>query len=89
MKDVTCLEFISSNPDFNGVISKSEIIDEMTSTQIPIVNDDDWIEYAIDHMFIDDEITDEEMVLLKSPKCVKVVLDIESVGDIVEIVKWY
>ena len=89
MKSVKCIEFISSNPDFNGVISKSEIIDEMTSTQIPIDNDDDWIEYAIDHIFLDDEITDEEMVLLKSPKCVKVVLDIESVGDTVEIVKWY
>ena len=89
MNDVKCLEFISSNPDFNCVISKSEIIDEMTSMQIPIDSDDTWIDYAIDHVFIDGEITDEEMVLLKSPKCIKVVLDIESIGDLVEIVKWY
>ena len=89
MKSATCIEFISSNSDFSGVISKSEIIDEMTSMQIPINNDEDWIEYAIDHIFLDDEITDEEMVLLKSPKCVKVVLNIESIGDTVEIVKWY
>ena len=89
MKSVKCIEFISSNSDYNGVISKSEIIDEMSSMQIPIDNDEDWIEYAIDHIFLDDEITDEEMVLLKSSKCVKVVLDIESVGDTVEIVKWY
>jgi hypothetical protein len=88
MKNVKCLEFISSNPDFNCVISKSEIIDEMTSMQIPIDNDA-WIDYAIDHVFIDGEITDEELVLLKSPKCVKVVLNIESIGDLVEIVKWY
>lgn len=89
MKDVTCLEFVSSNPDFNAVINKSEIIDEMTSMQIPIDSDDAWLEYAIDHVFIDDEITDEEMILLKSPKCVKVVLNIESTGDMVEITKWY
>ena len=89
MKNATCIEFVSDNPDFNGVINKSEIVDEMASMQIFIDDDNAWIEYAIDHIFLDDEITDEEMVLLKSPKCVKVVLKIESTGDMVEITKWY
>ena len=88
MKNVKCLEFISSNPDFCDVINKCDIEDEMNSCGISITNETDWIEYAIDHLF-DGEITDEEMAFLKSPKCLKATIYIESVGDDVEMVKWF
>ena len=88
MKNVICLEFISSNPDFSTVINKCDIEDEMKSCCIPITNETDWIEYAIDHMF-GGEITDEEMVFLKSNKCLKATICSEEAGDNVEIVKWF
>jgi hypothetical protein len=88
MDIVKFLEFTSLNLDFDTVINKCDIEDEMNSCGISITNETDWIEYAIDHLF-DGEITDEEMVFLKSPKCLKATIYSKAANANVEMVKWF
>ena len=92
MKEVRSLKFIcKSNADFNCIIDRDDIMAEMVEMGMgtSITCEGDWIEYAIEHVIYDNDLTDSDYAFIGSDKCLSVDIFNKPTGDNISITKLF